>query len=91
VALLAGVAANEDGAEQANMGLAIGDYLHTGCVSLAIAHFDVEYTALYTYEGGMNFTDNSVASGIARGTRGYVGWGDAFVDFANRGWPVFPR
>jgi enediyne biosynthesis protein E4 len=89
VALLAGVAANEDGVEQANMGLAYGDYLHTGRMSLAISHFDIEYTALYTNEGGMNFTDNSIASGIARGTQGYVGWGDAFVDFANNGWQDF--
>jgi hypothetical protein len=89
VALLAGVSANEDGAEQANMGIAIGDYLHSGRMSLAISHFDVEYTALYTNEGGMNFTDNSIASGIARGTQGYVGWGDAFVDFANNGWLDF--
>ena len=37
----------------------------------------------------MNFTDNSIASGIARGTQGYVGWGDAFVDFANNGWLDF--
>jgi hypothetical protein len=58
-------------------------------MSLALSHFDVEYTALYTNEGGMNFTDNSIASGIARGTQGYVGWGDAFVDFANSGWQDF--
>jgi enediyne biosynthesis protein E4 len=89
ISLLAGVAANEDGVEQANMGLAYGDYLHTGLMSLAISHFDVEYTVLYTNEGGMNFTDNSIASGIARGTQGCVGWGDAFVDFANNGWPDF--
>ena len=37
----------------------------------------------------MNFTDTSIASGIARGTQGYVGWGDAFVDFANDGWQDF--
>ncbi len=89
VALLAGVAANEDGVEQANMGVAYGDYLHTGRLSLALSHFDVEYTALYTNDGGMNFTDSSIASGIARGTQGYVGWGDAFVDFANSGWLDF--
>lgn len=89
VALLAGVAVNDDGMEQANMGVAYGDYLHTGRMSLAISHFDTEYTALYTNDGGMNFTDNSVSSGIARGTQGYVGWGDAFVDFANNGWQDF--
>ena len=86
VALLAGVATNEDGVEQANMGLAVGDYLHSGRMSLAISHFDVEYTVLYNNEGSMNFTDSSIASGIARGTQGYVGWGEAFVDFANNGW-----
>jgi hypothetical protein len=86
VALLAGVAANEDGVEQANMGVALGDYLHEGRMSLLIAHFDSEYAALYRNDGGMNFTDTSIASGIARGTQGYVSWGDAFVDFSNSGW-----
>jgi enediyne biosynthesis protein E4 len=89
VALLSGVAASEDGLEQANMGVALGDYLHTGRMSLLISHFDIEYAALYRNEGGMNFTDMSVASGIARGTQGYVGWGDAFVDFSNDGWEDF--
>jgi len=89
VALLSGVAANEDGFEQANMGVAIGDYLHTGRMSLVISHFDIEYTALYRNDGGMNFVDTSIASGIARGTQGYVGWGDAFVDFSNDGWQDF--
>ncbi len=89
VALLAGVAVNEDGVEQANMGVAVGDYLHTGRMSIAVSHFDIEYTALYRNDGGMNFTDMSIGSGLARGTQGYVGWGDAFVDFANSGWVDF--
>jgi hypothetical protein len=104
VALTSGVAANEDGLEQANMGVAVGDYLHTGRMSLLLSHFDNEYAALYrndsgtndggtttarTTIGGMNFADTSIASGIARGTQGYVGWGDAFVDFANDGWLDF--
>jgi enediyne biosynthesis protein E4 len=81
-----GVALNEDGATQANMGIAVGDVTHTGRMSLAISHFDNEYAAFYRNDGGMSFTDASVSSGIARGTRGYVGWGDAFVDFDNNGW-----
>jgi hypothetical protein len=92
--LTSGVAANEDGLEQANMGVALGDYLHTGRMSLALSHFDNEYAALYRNDSGMNdsgmnFVDTSIASGIARGTQGYVGWGDAFVDFANNGWEDF--
>ena len=35
----------------------------------------------------MNFTDVSYASGIAPPTTAYVGWGDAFLDFDNDGWP----
>ena len=80
------VALNEDGVAQANMGVAIGDYLHTGRMSLLISHFDNEYAAFYRNDGAMNFTDISMLSKIAPGTRGYVGWGDAFVDFSNSGW-----
>jgi hypothetical protein len=86
VAADAGVAMNEDGAEQANMGVAVGDYLHTGRMSLAVSHFDHEYTTLYRNDGQMSFTGVSEESGIAAGTRSYVGWGDCFFDFDNDGW-----
>jgi len=89
IALISGVAENEDGMEQANMGVALGDYLHTGFMSLLLSHFDIEYAALYRNQGSMNFVDDSIASGIARGTQGFVGWGAAFVDFANNGWLDF--
>jgi hypothetical protein len=82
-----GVAYNQNGQAQANMGLAIGDYLHTGRFSVFISHFDNEYAALYRNEGDLNFAEASVPSGVAKASRGYVGWGDAFVDFANQGWP----
>jgi hypothetical protein len=84
-----GVALNESGQAQANMGIAVGDYLHTGRMSLVISHFDNEYAAFYRNDGEMNFTDVSLASGIEKNTRGYVGWGDAFVDFSNSGWQDF--
>jgi len=86
VGFSSGVALNANGAPQANMGIALGDYLHTGLMSLFISHFDSEYAALYRNDGGMNFTDVSTSSGIAHATNGYVGWGDAFVDFSNSGW-----
>jgi enediyne biosynthesis protein E4 len=87
VGFTSGVALNANGVAQANMGVAIGDYLHTGLMSLFITHFDNEYGALYRNDGGMNFTDVSFAAGVAHPTMGYVGWGDAFVDFSNDGWP----
>jgi enediyne biosynthesis protein E4 len=86
VSFPSGVALSESGSRQANMGIAVGDYMHTGRMSLFISHFDSEYAAFYRNDGGMSFTDVSIPSGIAKATRGYVGWGDAFVDFANDGW-----
>jgi enediyne biosynthesis protein E4 len=87
VALDAGVAVNLDGSEQANMGVALGDYEHKGLFSLAITHFSEEYAALYRNNGALSFTDVSYTAGIARATTSYVGWGDAFFDLDNDGWP----
>jgi len=85
-AFSSGIALDENGRAQANMGIALGDFLHTGRMSVFISHFDNEYATLYRNDGQMRFTDLSSASGIAAATRGYVGWGDAFVDFDNDGW-----
>jgi enediyne biosynthesis protein E4 len=81
-----GVAYNDNGMAQANMGIALGDYLHAGRMSILITHFDSEYAALYRNDGKMSFTDVSGPSGVTKATRGYVQWGDAFVDFDNDGW-----
>ena len=87
VAYSAGVAVSQDGIEQANMGVALGDYLHTGRFSIFITHFSDEYAVLYRNDGDMNFVDESYASGIAAATTPYVNWGDAFIDWQNNGWP----
>jgi len=82
----AGVAVSEDGVEQANMGVALGDFMHTGRMSIAITHFSDEYAVLYRNDGNLNFSDVSHAAGVARSTVPFVGWGDAFVDLNNSGW-----
>ena len=87
VAFLAGAAVSGDGSEQAGMGVALGDYLHTGRLSLFITHFSEEYAALFRNDGGMSFTDVSFQAGVASPTIPYVGWGTAFFDFDNDGWP----
>jgi hypothetical protein len=61
--------------------------VHTGRFSIFITHFGDEYAVLYRNDGDMNFTDESYASGIAASTTPYVGWGDAFIDWQNNGWP----
>jgi hypothetical protein len=86
IALDSGVAVSDDGVEQANMGVALGDYLNNGRLSIAVSHFSEEYAALYRNDGNFSFTDVSHLSGIAAPSVPYVGWGDAFVDLTNSGW-----
>ena len=61
----AGVAVSEDGTEQANMGLALGDYLNVGRMSLVVTHFSDEYAAMYRNDGGMTFSDVSALRNLA--------------------------
>jgi hypothetical protein len=82
----AGVALDENGKALANMGLALGDYLHTARFSVAITHFSEQYLELFRNDGNLSFTDVSNISRIARATFHVVGWGDAFYDVDNDGW-----
>ena len=87
VGFLAGTAVSQDGSEQAGMGIALGDYLHAGRLSIFVTHFSEEYAALFRNDGGMSFTDVSFLAGVATPTIPYVGWGTGFFDFDNDGWP----
>ena len=86
IGLESGTAVDEDGSEQASMGIAIGDYNHTGRPSLYITNFSDEYSVLFRNDGKWNFTDVSYKSGVAVPSLPYVKWGTAFVDFDNDGW-----
>ena len=55
----AAVALDENGRALANMGLALGDYLHTGRFSIAITTFSDQHVELFRNDGGLNFTDVS--------------------------------
>jgi hypothetical protein len=81
-----GVAVSEDGAEQGSMGVALGDYDHSGRFSLFVTNFAEEYNALY-HNDGDHFSDVSFRSRTAASSLPYVGWGDAFLDFDNDTWP----
>ena len=86
VAYDAGVAVSEDGLEQANMGVALGDISNSGRFSILVSHFSDEYATLYRNDGKLSFTDISHIAGVARATTPFVGWGDAFLDLDNSGW-----
>ena len=86
VGLESGTAVSEDGAEQACMGVAIGDYLHTGKPSIFVTNFENEYNTLYRNNGNWEFDDVSYKSGEALPSLPLVKWGNAFVDVDNGGW-----
>ncbi len=86
IGLESGTAVSEDGSEQGSMGIAIGDYLHTGRPSLYVTNFTNEYDDLFRNDGNWNFTDASYESGVALPSLPWVKWGTAFVDVDNDGW-----
>jgi hypothetical protein len=85
VALSAGVAYNEDGREQAGMGVAIGDVRNRGNLDLFKTHFADDTPVLYLNDGHGSFEDVTTTAGLGAFNR-YVGWGAGFADFDNDGW-----
>ena len=86
IGLQSGTAVSEDGSEQASMGIAVGDYLHTGRPALYVTNFSDENDLLYRNDGDWNFTEVSYPSGAALPSLPYVKWGTAFADLDNDGW-----
>ena len=86
IGLESGTALSEDGMEQSSMGIAVGDYLHTGRPSLYVTDFANDYSPLYRNDGKWNFQDVSYPAGVGLPSVPWVKWGDAFVDLDNDGW-----
>jgi len=81
-----GFALNEDGREQASMGLAIGDYNNDGRPDLYVTNFSDDSNTLYRNDGHGLFTDVTFAAGHGTPTIPFLGWGVGFLDFDNDGW-----
>ena len=86
VAVMSGVAFNEDGREQAGMGTTIADYDGDGRADIFKTNFSDDTPTLYHNDGGGVFTDATYAAGLGLHTQ-YLGWGTMFFDFDNDGWP----
>jgi hypothetical protein len=84
--LITGTAVSGDGSEQGSMGIAVGDYNHSGNFSIYTTNFVDEYNTLYRNNGKYDFTDVSFAAKVAQPTRPYVGWGTGFFDLDNDTW-----
>jgi len=83
----AGVAGSAAGGYQAGMGVACGDLDGDGRPDLMVTNFYGESTTLYKNLGRGLFADRSAASGIGLATRYLLGFGIAFADVNNDGWP----
>jgi hypothetical protein len=86
IGLESGVALNEDGMEQAGMGVAVGDYNLDGRLDIFKTHFADDTCILYRNHGDGSFEDATAASGLAVETR-YTCWGAAMTDLDNDGLP----
>jgi hypothetical protein len=86
IGLESGTAVSEDGSEQASMGIAVGDYLHTGFPSLYVTNFSDENSNLFRNDGKWDFSDVSYKSDVTLPSLPYIKWGTAFVDLDNDGW-----
>lgn len=81
-----GVALNENGREQAGMGLAIGDYDNDGRLDFHITNFSDDSNVLYHNDGEANFTDITFQAGLGEVSIPFLGWGTSFIDYDNDGW-----
>ena len=85
IGVMAGCAYNEDGQEQAGMGLGVADYDGDGWLDIFKTNFQDDTCDLYHNNGDGTFTDVTFVSGVGVNTQ-YVNWGAGFVDYDNDGW-----
>jgi enediyne biosynthesis protein E4 len=81
-----GLAFSEHGAEQAGMGLALGDADGDGLLDITKTNFIRDYPNLYRNLGRGIFEDIAVRAGLAVNPH-YVLWGTGMEDFDNDGRP----
>src|SRR6266536_3277922 len=83
-ALIRGIACCRDGTEQANMGLAVGDYDNDGKPDVFVTTYSEDHYTLYRNQGDM-FDDVTRETGLYYPTLPFMGWGTLFLDYNNDG------
>jgi len=81
-----GVALNNDGGEEAGMGVGVGDYNLDGHLDLFKTHFAEDTDVLYRNDGTGNFDDMTLQAKLGVETR-FASWGSGIFDLDNDGWP----
>ncbi len=85
IGLLAGVAYNIDGEEDASMGVDCGDFDNDGLLDFFTTNHYREVPVLYRNLGQGLFEDATLATGAGAGSFTFVNWGTGFADFDNDG------
>ncbi|MCI0339410.1 MAG: CRTAC1 family protein [Acidobacteria bacterium] len=85
VSYVSGTALNENGREQAGMGIAIGDYDGDGRIDIHRTNFSDDSNVLYHNDGEGNFSDLTFQMGLGEVTIPFLGWGTHFFDYDNDG------
>ena len=80
------VAFNEDGREQAGMGSTVADYDGDGKLDIFKTNFSEDTSTLYHNNGDGTFADKTFPAGLGINPDA-LGWGAAFADVDNDGWP----
>jgi hypothetical protein len=82
-----GLALNDDGAEQAGMGLAIGDFNNDAVLDIIKTHFADDTPGLYQGLGRRGqYREVTAKAGLSVETR-FIDWGTGIQDLDNDGWP----
>ncbi len=85
VSFISGAALNENGREQAGMGIAIGDYDGDGRLDIHRTNFSDDSNVLYHNDGGGSFTEVTFQAGVGEISIPFLGWGTNFFDYDNDG------
>jgi enediyne biosynthesis protein E4 len=85
VASEAEVAYDAAGVAKAGMGVDAGDANGDGRPDFVITNFNDQYHSLFVGTGSVLYDDQTVASGLARLSKRFVGWGAHYIDFDNDG------
>ncbi|MCB9914873.1 MAG: CRTAC1 family protein [Planctomycetes bacterium] len=75
-----GIATNQDGGEQATMGIAIGDVDGDGRADVFTSNFMDDTNTLHVNLGRLLFEDRGVSYGLGVESRSYLGWAAHFAD-----------
>lgn len=82
-----GCAVSGDGMNEASMGISCADFNGDGRIDIYLTHYYQMKNTLYRNLGGLLFEDDSLRTGVAAQSFGYLGFGTTPLDYNGDGAP----